>query len=148
MKKWLILLLWLALVPLSCAALPKENPPEAQDSQPPATAVYQKITPEAALEKMATPGAIVLDVRTQAEFDGGHLPGAWLIPDTEIAARAAADLPDKDALLLLYCRSGRRSANAAKELLALGYTQVYDFGGILDWPYEIVTETKTQTEAP
>lgn len=82
---------------------------------------------------------VLLDVRTKEELQERHIRGTILIPHTEIKERAASDLPDKDALILIYCRSGRRSAIAAKELIQMGYTRVYDFGGINDWPYEIVT---------
>lgn len=82
--------------------------------------------------------AIILDVRTQEEFDQGHLKGALLLPNTEIEAQASAVLPDKDALILVYCRSGNRSGQATQLLLELGYSKVLDFGGIIDWPYEVV----------
>lgn len=80
---------------------------------------------------------ILLDVRTREEYDEGHIPGALLLPDYEIEARAEQELPDKDRMLLIYCRSGRRSKLAAQTLAELGYTSIYEFGGIIDWPYEI-----------
>lgn len=80
---------------------------------------------------------ILLDVRTREEYDEGHIPGALLLPDYEIEARAEQELPDKDRMLLIYCRSGRRSKLAAHTLAELGYTSIYEFGGIIDWPYEI-----------
>ena len=83
-------------------------------------------------------GYIILDVREQYEYDEGHIPGAILIPYGEIADRAEKELPDKDQLILVYCRSGRRSKIAAEELVKLGYTNVKEFGGIIDWGYEIV----------
>ena len=83
-------------------------------------------------------GYIIIDARTQEEYDQGHIPGAILIPEYEIADRAEKELPDKDQLILVYCRSGRRSKIAAEELLKLGYTNVKEFGGIIDWEYEIV----------
>ncbi len=82
-------------------------------------------------------GYIILDVRTQEEFDEGHIPGAVLIPDYEIEEKAQDVIPDKDALILVYCRSGRRSKLAAEKLVALGYTNIKEFGGIIDWEYEI-----------
>ena len=85
-------------------------------------------------------GCIILDVRTREEYDQGHIPGAILIPDTEIEAKAADLLPDKDQLILVYCRSGRRSKLAAQSLADLGYTNIREFGGILDWPYEVVKD--------
>lgn len=84
--------------------------------------------------------ALILDVRTPEEFAQAHIPGAILIPDSELANRAESELPDKDQLILVYCRSGRRSAAASKALIAMGYTNVRDFGGIASWPYETVTE--------
>ena len=82
-------------------------------------------------------GYIILDVRTQEEYDQGHIPGAILIPDTEIKAKAEEVLTDKDQLILVYCRSGRRSKLAAEALVELGYTNIREFGGIIDWPYEV-----------
>jgi rhodanese-related sulfurtransferase len=81
---------------------------------------------------------IVLDVRTAEEFAEGHIKGAILLPNDEVASKAASVLPDKNQVILVYCRSGRRSALAANELVALGYTRVFDFGGIISWPYETV----------
>ncbi len=100
-------------------------------------AEYKKITPKEAMEMMGE-DVIILDVRTKAEFDDGHIPNALLLPDAEITQKAEEVLPDKDKIILVYCRSGRRSALAAKDLVQLGYTDVYDFGGILDWPGEVV----------
>ena len=81
---------------------------------------------------------IIIDARTQSEYDEGHISGAILIPEYEIVDRAEKELPDKDRLILVYCRSGRRSKIAAEELVKLGYTNVKEFGGIIDWEYEIV----------
>ena len=80
---------------------------------------------------------VILDVRTKEEYREGHIPASKLIPDTELEARAAAELPDQDQLILVYCRSGRRSHAAAKLLTDLGYSNVKDFGGIMTWPYAI-----------
>ena len=101
--------------------------------------VYHKISAEEAYHMMQdTEEYILLDVRTDEEFDKKHIEGAVLIPDIEIGSRAATDLPDKNALILIYCRSGRRSKNAANKLVAKGYTNVYDFGGINEWKHETV----------
>lgn len=98
-----------------------------------------KITAEEAKHLMdGGEDVVILDVRTQEEFDEGHIEGALLLPDTEVAKKAQDVLPDKDAMILVYCRSGRRSALAADELVKMGYTDVRDFGGIIDWPYETV----------
>ena len=101
-------------------------------------AMYEQITAENA-KKIMDSGKehIILDTREQEEFDEGHIPGAILIPHTEIENKAEEMLPDKDKLILVYCRSGRRSKIAAKSLVKLGYTNVKEFGGIIDWPYEI-----------
>ena len=84
----------------------------------------------------ANPDAIILDVRTQQEFDDERIPGAFLLPYDKTAEYAPQVLPDKDAVILVYCRSGRRSVIAGNDLVAMGYTNVYEFGGILSWPYE------------
>ena len=82
-------------------------------------------------------GYIILDVREQDEYAAGHIPGAILIPYTQIEEKADEMLPDKDQLILVYCRSGRRSKIAAEALVKLGYTNIKEFGGILDWPYDV-----------
>jgi rhodanese-related sulfurtransferase len=100
---------------------------------------YKKITPEEAIEMMEDGDVIILDVRTQEEYDTGYIRGAVLAPDYEIAEKIEELVPDKDATILIYCRRGRRSENAAKELLEMGYTNVYDFGGLeTDWTGEII----------
>ena len=100
--------------------------------------MYQQITQEEA-KKIMDSGAphIVLDVREQDEYDEGHIPNAILIPYTEIDTMAEGILTDKDAQILVYCRSGRRSKIAAESLANLGYTNVKEFGGIIDWQYEV-----------
>lgn len=101
-------------------------------------AVYVNITAEEAKQIMdSEEGYIILDVRTQEEYDESHIPGAILIPHTEIEARAEEVLTDKDKLILVYCRSGRRSKIASEALVELGYTNIKEFGGIIDWPYEV-----------
>ncbi len=82
----------------------------------------------------------LLDVRRPDEYESGHIPGALLLTDTEIRDRAEDELPQKDATIIVYCRSGVRSANAARLLRDMGYTDVRDLGGILDWPYETETD--------
>ena len=81
---------------------------------------------------------IILDTRTQEEYDESHIPGAILIPYDEILEKAEGILTDKDQLILVYCRSGRRSKLASEDLVTLGYTNIREFGGIIDWPYEVV----------
>ena len=102
-------------------------------------AVYTKISAKQAKDMMDNGNPyILLDVRTEEEFREIRINGAILIPDSEIKNRAAAELPDKEALIFVYCRSGRRSTKAANELASMGYTNVYDIGGIIDWKYETV----------
>ena len=104
-----------------------------------ASASYEQISGAEAKALMdSESGYIIIDARTQEEYDQGHIPGAILIPEYEIAERAEKELPDKNQLILVYCRSGRRSKIAAEELVKLGYTNVKEFGGIIDWEYEIV----------
>ena len=96
------------------------------------------ITAQQAKEMMDTQSNyIILDTRTQEEYDEGHIPGAILIPYDEILQKAESVLTDKNQLILIYCRSGRRSKLASEDLVKLGYTNIRDFGGIIDWPYEI-----------
>ena len=99
---------------------------------------YKQISQAQAKEIMDTRSDfILLDVRTAKEFAAGHIKGAILIPDYEIRLRAEKELPDKDKTILVYCRSGRRSKLAARDLAELGYTDVLEFGGIIDWKYGI-----------
>jgi len=113
-----------------------ETLPQTDGSDEPA---YRRVSAGDAYQMMQdTDEFILLDVRRDEEFREAHIEGAVLIPDYEIESRAAAELPDKDALILVYCRSGRRSADAANKLVGMGYTNVYDFGGIIDWPYDTV----------
>ena len=101
-------------------------------------ASYEQITQEEAKQIMdTTNGYILLDTRTREEYDQSHIPGALLIPHTEIAQRAEEALPDKDQVILVYCRSGNRSKQASAVLAELGYTNVKEFGGIHTWPYEV-----------
>ena len=101
-------------------------------------ASYEQITQEEAKQIMdTTEGYILLDTRTREEYDQSHIPGALLIPHTEIAQRAEEELPDKDQVILVYCRSGNRSKQASAALAELGYTNVKEFGGIHTWPYGV-----------
>ena len=105
------------------------------------SATYDQISGAEAKALMdSESGYIIIDARTQEEYDDGHIHGAILIPEYEIADRAEKELPDKNQLILVYCRSGRRSKIAAEELVKLGYTNVKEFGGIIDWEYETVKD--------
>ena len=127
MKKWIFL--FLAVMMLTACGQNTENNREA---------AYMNITAEEAKQIMdSETGYIILDVRTQEEYDQGHIPGAIVISHEQIADRAEEVLTDKDQLILVYCRSGRRSKLAAQILAELGYTNIKEFGGILDWPYEV-----------
>ena len=106
-----------------------------------AVLTYEQISAEDAKKLMDTASDyIIVDARTTEEFAEGHIPNAILIPEYEIADRAPSELPDKDRLILVYCRSGRRSKIASAALVELGYTNVKEFGGIIDWPYDVVTD--------
>ena len=98
---------------------------------------YEQITQEAAKEMMDTQEVIILAVREQDEYDSGHIPSAVLLPvgmiDEDTAAKV---IPEKDSTVLVYCRSGNRSKTASAALADLGYTNIYEFGGINTWPYE------------
>ena len=127
MKKLIILLL-AVMVFTACG----QNEKTEQE------AVYMNITAEEAKVLMESEtGYLILDVREQDEYDAGHIPGAILIPYTQIEEEAPEKLTDKDQLILVYCRSGRRSKIAAEALVELGYTNIKEFGGIIDWPYEV-----------
>ena len=99
---------------------------------------YQQITQDVAKEMMDTQEVLILDVREQHEYDSGHIPGAVLLPVGTITKDTAADMiDDLDTVVLVYCRSGNRSKTASQTLVDLGYTNIYEFGGINTWPYEI-----------
>ena len=102
---------------------------------------YKQISQEQAKEMMEKDdGHVVVDVRRQDEYDAGHIPGAILIPNESINKDQPEELPDLDQIILVYCRSGNRSKQAAQKLFDMGYRNIYEFGGITDWTGEIVTE--------
>lgn len=149
MKKWIVYLVaTLALVALLLLVgwgLKSCQTPTVNNGTTEAAEVnelgYKQIPQELAKEMMkADDGLVVVDVRTQEEFDGGHIPGAICIPNESIVDAQPAELPDLDQTILVYCRSGRRSKEAAQKLADMGYTNVYEFGGIIDWTGEVVTE--------
>lgn len=125
MKRMLLMLLVILFLLTGCAGTAGESG-------------YQQISQEQAKEMMDTHNVLILDVREQSEYDSGHIPGAVLLPVGSITEETAAQvIPKKDTTVLVYCRSGNRSKTAAESLAALGYTGVYEFGGITTWPYEI-----------
>jgi rhodanese-related sulfurtransferase len=127
MLKWIPIfaaLLFLA----GCSATGKEGPG------------YSQITMEEARQRLSIEcGFIILDVRTPEEFAAGHIPGALNIPNETIGTDEIPQLPEKEQRIYVYCRSGNRSKQAAEKLVALGYTDIVEIGGILDWPGEVVT---------
>lgn len=141
MKKRMMAAVMLAFGILMVSACSKaEAPAEATGGEGQGAAgVYQTITAEQAQRMMeASDKVMVVDVRTKSEYDQGHIEGAMLIPYDRMRKEAGSKLPHKDAVILVYCRSGNRSAVAAKELADMGYTAVYDFGGINDWRFGTV----------
>ena len=99
---------------------------------------YQQITQDVAKEMMDAGDVVILDVREQYEYDAGHITGAVLLPVGSITEDAAAAvIDDLETVVLVYCRSGNRSKTASQALVDLGYTKIYEFGGINTWPYEI-----------
>lgn len=101
------------------------------------TISYTNISPKDALDVIKGDNkAVLIDVRTPEEFQVIRIPGSVLIPDYEIKDKIAEVVPDKDTTVIIYCRSGNRSRSAAKALIKMGYTKVFDLGGIIDWPYD------------
>ena len=128
MKKVIPILLLLSIALTACAA-------PAQDLN-----AYRQVSVQEAINLMATENDyIILDVRTAQEYVSGHIPGALLLPNESIGTEAPLELPDKEQLILVYCRSGNRSKQASAKLAQLGYTNIVEFGGINSWPGEIVT---------
>lgn len=124
MKRTASILLFLFLLLTGCGGNTADN-------------AYRQISQEEAKAMMDAQEVILLDVREQDEYDSSHIPGAILLPVGTIDENtAAAVIPEKDAAVLVYCRSGNRSKTAAEALAVLGYTNIYEFGGINTWPYE------------
>lgn len=138
-----IILGWMVMMLITaCGIMEQTDTPieelevtESLEETETAEAEYIKLTPEEAKEMIDTEDVIILDVRTEEEFQQGHIEGAVLIPDYDLDKLAAEMLPDKEATILIYCRSGNRSKLASHLLIGMGYQNVYDFGGILDWRY-------------
>ena len=123
MKRMIPILLMMTLLLTGCAV-----PKPATEAN-----TYRQIT----MEKEEN--YIILDVRTHEEFAAGHIPGAIVVPNETIGTEEIAQLPDKDQLIMVYCRSGNRSKQASDKLVKLGYTNIVEFGGIIDWPGETVS---------
>ena len=129
-----IILLSVLLLALLCGCAP-QNEEEIEEM------TYTQITINKAIEMMESESNyIILDVRTFEEYNERHIPGAICVPNESIGTEPIDELPQKDQLILVYCRSGRRSKEAAEKLAAMGYSNIYEFGGILDWTGETVSE--------
>lgn len=137
-----VLILFAAFLLTSCStngAAPNSGDVQNTPAVSAAAVAYQKISADEAYRMISeTEGYLILDVRTKDEFDQGHIENAVLLPVTEIAEKASEQIKDKDQVILVYCRSGRRSAQASQALADMGYANVYDFGGIIDWAHETV----------
>ncbi|MBR3873686.1 MAG: rhodanese-like domain-containing protein [Clostridia bacterium] len=131
MKRMLPMFLLLSLTLTGCAA----SAPVSEAN------TYRQITMSEAVKLMEEEeNYIILDVRTEQEYAAGHIPGAMVIPNETIGTEEISQLPDRDQLIMVYCRSGNRSRQASDKLVKLGYTNIVEFGGIIDWPGEIVTD--------
>ncbi|MCR5611317.1 MAG: rhodanese-like domain-containing protein [Clostridiales bacterium] len=131
MKRFAVLLTALAVLLSGCVFVPDGDGMERS---------FTIISQEEAKEMMKRDdGHVVLDVRRPDEFESGHIPGAICLPNEDIGTEPPEELPDLDQIILIYCRSGNRSKQAARKLAEMGYTKVFEFGGIIDWTGEIVT---------
>lgn len=139
MRKW-ILALGICLLLSGCTENQTVNNTDASGQEEEESMGYQQITQKEAKQIMDTESDyILLDVRTRQEYAGGHIPGAICLPN-ETIFEEPRELPDKNQIILVYCRSGNRSKQASKKLADLGYSDVREFGGIHTWPYEITTD--------
>ena len=138
MRKRKRMILWASLAALALSLVGCGGSAGGQNASSGQGATFTQISQEDAHSRMEEGGVTVVDVRQPDEYAAGHIPGAVLVVNEEIGDQPPEALPDKDAELLVYCRSGRRSKEAAQKLADLGYTNVYEFGGILEWPYDIV----------
>ena len=131
MRRFLALALVLVLCLTGCnAGISKESATTVMTG-------YKQISQDEAKDMMARDdGHIIVDVRRQDEYDAGHIPGAILIPNESIDKERPKELPDLNQIILVYCRSGRRSKEASEKLAKMGYTNIYEFGGIITWPGE------------
>ncbi len=138
-KRFFIVTMMLLVLLAGCASGTREQEMEGGGGS--MADGYTRISQDEARVMMAEDdGHIIVDVRRQDEFDSGHIPGAVCIPNEGIGTKQPEELPDKEQVILVYCRSGNRSRQAAQKLYDMGYTNVYEFGGIIDWDGEVVTE--------
>ena len=140
MKRILFSLAAALLLLTGCAAGPAPAAQQVADDGGMTKLSWQQIDQETAKRMMeADDGHVVVDVRRQDEYDAGHIPGAILLPNESIGTDRPEELPDLQQILLIYCRSGNRSKQAAQKLADMGYANIYEFGGIIDWTGEIET---------
>ena len=138
--KILLIIFVLAILLSACGAAEQTTAGDPEEAWG-----YMQISQEEASRMMEEdPNAIILDVRTQEEYAEGHIPGAICIPNETIADQMPEGLPDLEQRILVYCRSGNRSKQAAQKLADMGYTNVHEFGGIIDWTGDIVTGEEAQ----
>ncbi|WP_040191553.1 rhodanese-like domain-containing protein [Clostridium culturomicium] len=141
MKKYIFISLTVVILLTGCVKNEIDNKTQVENQISRAAEGVINISAEEAKKIIDTEEhEIVLDVRSVEEYKEGHIEGAVLLPSDEIKEKVENLIQDKNKTILLYCRSGRRSAAAAKDLIDFGYTNVYDFGGIIDWKYEVVKE--------
>ncbi len=140
MKKLFIMTMTIVpmLILTSCIGDINPSGSETQTQTQQSTASYHMITADEAKLMMDDENAIVIDVREEYEYNESHIPNAKLVPLGSIESDISNVVPQKDTLILVYCRSGNRSKTAAEKLVSMGYTNVYEFGGIIDWPYEVI----------
>lgn len=142
MRQWISILLVLVTLGLGACAPESvvETPPAEAPAEQPEKAEVKRITPEDAKVRMdAGEEIILIDVRTKEEYDQERIPGALLLPVDQVQKDAAEVMPDLEAVYFVYCRSGNRSSIATALLASMGYKNIYDLGGIIDWPYETVS---------
>ena len=139
-KRGLTLLLFVLLGLTACGESAQTQQVMQKESDGKMEQQWQTIDAAQGKKMMDEQTVTVVDVRTAEEYAGGHVPAAVNVANEDIGTEPPAALTDKDAALLVYCRSGRRSRDAVKKLAEMGYTNLYDMGGIIDWPYETVTE--------
>ncbi len=136
--RFVILILLVAVVLTSCSSNKQEANGDGTENS------YRQISQDEAARMMEQDdGHVVVDVRRQDEYDAGHIPNAILIPNESIGTEQPEELPDLDQIILIYCRSGNRSKQAAQKLFDMGYTNIYEFGGINTWTGEIVVDEAT-----
>lgn len=141
MKKILIPLFCLGVSVMLLAACGASTEPQKKSNDNPEPSAYHKITAQEAKSMMdELEDEVLVDVRTQEEYNKAHIENAVLIPNETIGDEMPEELPDQDQAIFVYCRSGVRSRQASEQLVKLGYTKVYDMGGIQDWPYDTVSE--------